>query len=110
MEDLKALYWDPNRTASYNALFNFIVGSRGAGKTYGILNRGDVAMWGAVILAGNAVGLYSDLRQTAIDHVHVEKEFTPHEEQSVIYDKHAALYKAYFHELQGFYERVQALG
>lgn len=40
MEDLKALYWDPNRTASYNALFNFIVGSRGAGKTYGILKRG----------------------------------------------------------------------
>ena len=40
MEDLTALYWDPNRTASYNALFNFIVGSRGAGKTYGILKRG----------------------------------------------------------------------
>ena len=79
-------------------------------KTYGILNRGDVAMWGAVILAGNAIGLYEDLRQTAIDHVHVEKEFTPHEEKSVIYDKHAALYKAYFRELQGFYERVQALG
>ena len=40
MEDLTSLYWDPGRTASYNCLFNFIVGSRGAGKTYGILKRG----------------------------------------------------------------------
>lgn len=31
------LYWDIKRTLSYNALFNFIIGSRGAGKTYGSL-------------------------------------------------------------------------
>lgn len=31
------LYWDIKRTLSYNALFNFIIGSRGAGKTYGAL-------------------------------------------------------------------------
>lgn len=29
------LYWDINRPLSYNALFNFIVGNRGGGKTYG---------------------------------------------------------------------------
>lgn len=33
------IWWDINRTASYNALFNFIVGNRGAGKTYGFLKR-----------------------------------------------------------------------
>lgn len=36
-------YWNLNKTMSYNKLFNFIVGSRGAGKTYGskqyVLNR-----------------------------------------------------------------------
>lgn len=31
------LYWDIKRTLSYNALFNFIIGSRSAGKTYGSL-------------------------------------------------------------------------
>ena len=40
MTDTAGLYWNPGRTASYNCLFNFIVGSRGAGKTYGILKRG----------------------------------------------------------------------
>lgn len=29
------MYWDINKPLSYNALFNFIVGNRGCGKTYG---------------------------------------------------------------------------
>lgn len=33
------LWWNPTRTASYNCLFNFIIGMRGAGKTYGSLKR-----------------------------------------------------------------------
>ena len=33
-ENLK-MFWDISRPLSYNALFNFIVGPRGAGKTYG---------------------------------------------------------------------------
>lgn len=30
-------YWDIKRVISYNCLFNFIIGNRGAGKTYGAL-------------------------------------------------------------------------
>lgn len=30
-----SIFWDINRTLTYNALFNFIVGNRGGGKTYG---------------------------------------------------------------------------
>ena len=37
MRGTMGLYWDIKRTLSYNALFNFIIGSRGAGKTYGAL-------------------------------------------------------------------------
>lgn len=29
------MYWDPYKTLSYNCLFNFIIGGRGIGKTYG---------------------------------------------------------------------------
>ena len=29
------MYWDIGKPLSYNALFNFIVGARGTGKTYG---------------------------------------------------------------------------
>ena len=31
------MYWDIKKTLSYNCLFNFVVGSRGVGKTYGSL-------------------------------------------------------------------------
>jgi hypothetical protein len=34
-----SIWWNPQRTASYNCLFNFIIGMRGAGKTYGFLKR-----------------------------------------------------------------------
>ena len=36
---MTSMYYDYNRTCSYNALFNFIVGVRGKGKTYGYLKR-----------------------------------------------------------------------
>lgn len=37
MATSQAYYWDIQRTLSYNSLFNFIIGPRGAGKTYGSL-------------------------------------------------------------------------
>jgi len=33
-------YWDPKRPLSYNCLYNFIIGNRGAGKTFGGLSLG----------------------------------------------------------------------
>ena len=30
------MYWDIAKPLSYNALFNFIVGARGCGKTFGV--------------------------------------------------------------------------
>lgn len=33
------MYWDINKTLSYNCLFNFIIGNRGGGKTYGFKKR-----------------------------------------------------------------------
>ena len=39
----KSMFWDINKSVSRNCLFNFIVGNRGAGKTYGakkyVINR-----------------------------------------------------------------------
>ena len=29
------MYWDISKSLSYNCLFNFIVGARGVGKSYG---------------------------------------------------------------------------
>lgn len=39
MDKFNDRWWDPNLPRSYNCLFNFIVGMRGVGKTYGSLKR-----------------------------------------------------------------------
>lgn len=36
----RSIFWDIGRTLTHNALFNFIVGNRGGGKTYGAKKRG----------------------------------------------------------------------
>lgn len=36
-EDTMSKYWDIQKPLSYNSLFNFIIGNRGAGKTFGSL-------------------------------------------------------------------------
>jgi len=35
----RSIFWDINRTLTHNALFNFIVGNRGGGKSYGAKKR-----------------------------------------------------------------------
>ena len=36
----RSIFWDIGRTLTHNALFNFIVGNRGSGKSYGAKKRG----------------------------------------------------------------------
>lgn len=79
-------------------------------KTYKKLNRDDVAMWGAAMLAGNAVGVFSDLKKTAKDNVKVVQEFAPNPEMYKKYRKNVDLYKQYIVELHDFYKRLQDLG
>ncbi len=77
------------------------------GKTYQVLNREDVAMWGAAMLAGNAIGVFSDLKQTAKAFVGVEKEYQPNLARKADYEKHLALYEKYMIELHDFFVRLQ---
>jgi xylulokinase len=79
------------------------------GKAYHVLNREDVAMWGAALLAGNAIGVFGDLKETANAHVKVQKEFRPDPEKKVVYAKYMGLYEQYMVELHDFFERLQAI-
>lgn len=76
------------------------------GKTVYKLNRKDVSMWGAAILAGNAVGIFGDLKTTALAHVKVDGQFAPDGGVKGEYDVHKGLYKAYVQELKSFYKRL----
>lgn len=76
-------------------------------RTYYTVNRNDCAMWGASILAGNAIGLYSDLKQTAKKYVSDKKEYTPNAEMTKAYEKYLNLYRDYIVELRSFYQKIQ---
>lgn len=80
------------------------------GKTFQKLNREDVALWGAAILAGSAIGVFPDICETAKSHVQVLQEYKPDMEMNKTYQKYMQLYKQYTCELQTFYTRIHHLG
>ncbi len=80
-----------------------------AGKRYEILDRDDAAMWGGAILAGNAIGVFADLEETAKAYANVVKAYEPQEGMRQKYRPYVKLYADYLKELHGFYERIQIL-
>lgn len=78
-------------------------------KTYMKLSRDDVAMWGAAILAGNAVGIYPDMRKTALEHVSFGDSFAPDAAVHEAYKPHVALYGQFVKELSPYFRRLAAL-
>ncbi|MFP3154819.1 hypothetical protein LQZ18_10440 [Lachnospiraceae bacterium ZAX-1] len=76
------------------------------GKTITTLNRKDVSMWGASILAGNAVGIFGDLKATATQYVAAKEQFTPNVQLETIYGAYKGLYKEYVQKLTGFYQHL----
>lgn len=79
------------------------------GKTYQVLNRDDLATWGAAILAGNAIGVIPDLKKTARQHVSVQKEYHPREGLREQYRPFKELYAQYLVELRDYFKRIQQL-
>jgi xylulokinase len=80
-----------------------------SGKKYTILDMSDVSMRGAVILAGNAVGVFPDLKKTADSFVKTGRTYEPRAEEGKIHRKHLEYYKAALTEMRGFFLRLQQL-
>ncbi len=78
-------------------------------KHYYTLNRSDVAMWGASIIAGNAVGVFPDMKKTAKEFVKTEKKYVPVSAMTQKYQPYIELYKNYTVELHDFFKRLQNL-
>ncbi|MDR1137371.1 MAG: hypothetical protein LBK91_03520 [Synergistaceae bacterium] len=79
------------------------------GKTFRSLNRKDVAMWGAAILAGNAIGLFGDMKAAARSKVAPVKEYRPNAALKGEYAKYLDLYREKLAELRPFYEKLQSM-
>lgn len=71
-------------------------------RTFQRLDREDAALWGAVILAGNAVGVFPDMKKTAREHVSVKETVIPDPEHREIYQKRKQIYKEYAAQMHKF--------
>ncbi|MEA5004162.1 MAG: FGGY family carbohydrate kinase [Christensenella sp.] len=80
------------------------------GKTYQVLDREDVAMWGVAMLAGNAIGVFDDIKETAKKHVGIAKEYVPDPAMREKYRPFKELYEEYVVSLHDFYKKIQETG
>lgn len=78
-------------------------------KTYYTLDREDVAMWGAAMLAGNAVGIFEDLKETARRYVNKRNRYTSNSAKGKEYGKYKQIYKEYTKDLHDVFEKHQRL-
>ena len=74
-----------------------------SGRTYQTLNRADVALWGACIIAGKAIGLYADMKETARKYVSVTAACHTNEENHRFYTKKLADYQELLRQSQGIF-------
>lgn len=73
------------------------------GLPYVKLSRDDFALLGDILIAGSAVGIYSDLRQVAKNFVIKTKRFTPDEKNNRFYKKYADFYAGLFDKVRNIF-------
>lgn len=79
------------------------------GKRFHKINREDIALWGAAILAGSGVGAIEDIKKTAHQYVGACAVYEPDESTHQEYQKYKNLYKEYLGELHDFYVRLKEI-
>jgi xylulokinase len=78
-----------------------------SGKTYVTIKMKDVSMWGAVLLAGNAVGIFPDLKKTATQMAVVDKTFKPDSERGKAYKKYKDIYREFLVSMKDSFVRLR---
>ncbi len=71
-------------------------------KTFERLDREDVALWGACILAANGIGLIDNVGKTAEENVHVKEVYKPRESYAERYNELKQQYNRYAKELSPY--------
>lgn len=78
-----------------------------SGKTFYNLDRGDAAMWGTAIIAGHAVGVFENIKETPAKFVAKTRKFTPNKEMKTIYAPLIEKYDAAIKESEKFYGELK---
>lgn len=78
------------------------------GTVHATLDRNDVSMWGASILAGHAVGIFPDMKETAKYFVKDRKCFEVEYRMKEVYEKEKRIYEEYMKIMGEFCKKLSA--
>jgi xylulokinase len=76
-------------------------------KTYCTVKMKDVSMWGAVLLAGHGIGLFTDLKETATRMAVIDKTYKPDPEKGKTYKKYQDIYREFLVSMKDFFSRLR---
>ena len=79
------------------------------GRTFERLDREDVAMWGAALLAAKGVGAIDDLYAAAKAHVGIKAVFTPDPEKHEAYKPYVNFYEKQLDRLHDTYKELREI-
>lgn len=79
------------------------------GKQFVRIDREDAALWGTAVLAGNAVGMFDDIKTISKSHVGIRETFEPDVAIHKKYRKYKQLYKEFTREFHDYYIRLERL-
>lgn len=71
-------------------------------RTFERLNREDIALWGACMLAAHGIGLVDDVKKTVAGHIPVKEIYTPRAEYADRYKELKEQYIRYAGELSPY--------
>ncbi len=77
-------------------------------KTFERLDREDIALWGACLLAADGIGLFGDVRKAAEEHVHVKEVYRPNRELAGRYAELKEQYNRYAKELSPYCKALKS--
>ncbi|MFA9465085.1 MAG: FGGY-family carbohydrate kinase [Velocimicrobium sp.] len=72
-----------------------------------ILSRSDVALWGAVLFAGEAIGAFEDVQAISKKNISTKKCFYPMKEDVKKYQKYKELYNKMIRETKIYYKEIK---
>jgi xylulokinase len=73
------------------------------------LSRKDTATWGAAMLAGNAIGVFPDIKAIARNTINVTGEYIPAEETRLVYKGYKEFYLKQLSQLKASYGQLEQL-
>ncbi|MCJ7471384.1 MAG: FGGY-family carbohydrate kinase, partial [Actinobacteria bacterium] len=74
---------------------------------YKVLNKEEFGVWGSAIIAGYGVGIFKDLKETANNHVEIEKTIDPEAENNKAYSKFVKYYSELLKQVIPIYEKFK---